>query len=332
MDKSAVQYPRRSRSVARATGTTGKRLRFQKQDTGGDSMNALAMSSPTLTQRYIDAWNDHDAAGIVNCFAPGGSYSDPLGGENLTGAAVGEFATRQWTAFPDLRYEIVSIDACGAQGLALQWILRGTHQGVFRGRAPTGRSIELAGAEFVRMAPEGIRSARSYFDSLALLRQLGLPASAQPDPMGPFSFGVSTRVQSGRKLQPGAFTVTRLRARNGADMAALQDAGCEIAQDLLGRPGFLSAMTTAVGDEMMTVAAWDSVEAVQQLRDPRHLQVMAEHFGPELSSGGATSVWAPAALSPLWVRCASCGTMADSSAHGGNCGCGARLPEPTAFW
>jgi steroid delta-isomerase-like uncharacterized protein len=295
-------------------------------------MNALAMSSPTLAQRYIDAWNDHDAASLIDCFAADGSYSDPAAGENITPTALGAHAASLWAAFPDLQFEIVSVDAGGAQGVATQWIMRGTHLGPFHGHAPTGQPIALPGADFIRMGAEGIRSVRSYFDSGAMLRQLGLLTSTQPESIGPFSFGVSTRVQSGRKRQPGAFTVTRLRARNGADGAALQEAGCEIAQDLLGRPGFLSAMTTAVGDEMMTVAAWDSVEAVQQLRDTRHLQVMAEHFGPALSSGGATSVWAPAAQSPLWVRCTACGTMADSGAHGGSCGCGAKLPEPSPFW
>lgn len=295
-------------------------------------MNALAISAPTLAQRYVDAWNDHDSAGIIACFAPGSSYSDPTAGEDLGAEAVGGYAASLWAAFPDLRFDIVSVDACGAQGVAIQWVMRGTHTGPFRGHGPTGRTVILPGAEFIRMAPDGIRSVRGYFDGGSLLRQLGLTAGAQPAAVGPYSFGISTRVQSGRKLKPGAFTVTRMRARDGTGDAALQEAGCEIAQDLLGRPGFLSAMTSAVGDEMMTVAAWDSVEAVEQLRDSRHRQVLAAHFAPETVSGAATSVWAPAPQGALWVRCTSCGTMADSTIHGGTCGCGARLPEPSPYW
>ncbi len=294
-------------------------------------MNALAMSSPTFAQRYIDAWNDRDAISLVDCFAAGGSYSDPLAGENLTPHALAAHAARLWAAFPDLQLEMVSIDAGGGQGVAAQWIMRGTHLGPYQGQQATGRPISLPGADFIRLGPDGIRSVRAYFDSGAIARQLGLSPSPQ-EAIGPFSFGVSTRVQSGRRLPPGAFTVTRLRARSGAGGAALHEAGCEIAQDLLGRPGFLSAMTAAVGDEVMTVAAWDSVEAVQQLRDPRHLQVVAEHFGPAMSAGGATSIWAPATAAPLWVRCGACGTMAESGAGGGSCGCGAKLPEPSPFW
>ncbi len=295
-------------------------------------MNALAISAPTLAQRYVDAWNSHDIAGIIACFAPGSSFSDPAAGENLTAEAVGRYADELWRAFPDLHFDIVSVDACGAQGVAIQRVMRGTHIGPFQGHAPTGRGVMLPGAEFIRMAPDGIRSVRGYFDGGALLRQLGLAGKAAPANIGPYSFGVSTRVQSGRKLKPGAFTVTRLRARPGTGNAALQEAGCEIAQDLLGRPGFLSAMTAAVGDEMMTVAAWDSVEAVEQLRDSRHHRVLVEQFGAEMVSGGATSVWAPAPRGALWVRCTCCGTMADSTIHGGTCGCGARLPEPSPYW
>lgn len=295
-------------------------------------MNALAMSSPTLAQRYIDAWNEHDADNIAACFAPGGSYSDPLAGEGVSAAAAADYAARLFAAFPDLYFEIVSIDACGAQGLAIQWIARGTQQGAYLGHAATERLVELPGAVFMRLGADGIRTARGYFDAAAILRQLGLAPAPQPCAAGPFSFGLSTRVQSGRKRKPGAFTVTRLRARNGADGAALQEAGCEIAQDLLGRPGFLSATLSAVGDEVMAVAAWDSVEAVQQLRDPRHRQVMSECFGSDLATVGATSVWTPAPESPLWVRCGACGSMADSTVHGGSCGCGARLPEPSTYW
>src|SRR5690606_42164161 len=109
-------------------------------------MNALAMSSPTLAQRYIDAWNDHDGNGLVSCFAADGSYSDPLAGDNLTPDALAAHAARLWVAFPDLQLDMVSIDSGSGQGIAAQWIMRGTHLGPYRGHQATGRPITLPGA------------------------------------------------------------------------------------------------------------------------------------------------------------------------------------------
>ena len=294
-------------------------------------MSALAMNSPTLAQRYFDAWNSHDAAALIGCFAPGGFYASAADRHDLTDAAIGAYARSLWEAFPDLHFELVSVEACGTNRVAAQWIMRGTNRGPFRGHAPTGRAIALPGADFIRLGTDGIRSVQGYFDSGAVLRQLDLTAAPPPAAIGPFSFGGSTRVQSGRRLEPGALTLTRLRAWNSSESEAIREAGWEIALDLLGRPGFIGMFTAAVGDELTAVAAWDSVDAVQQLRDARHSEVMAEFFGPELCSGGSTSLWVPARQNPRWVRCGTCGVMADSETGHGICGCGARLPE-AACW
>jgi ketosteroid isomerase-like protein len=45
-----------------------------------------------IVQRYFDAWNAHDAAGIVATFADGGTYADPTTTGPLAGTAIGENA------------------------------------------------------------------------------------------------------------------------------------------------------------------------------------------------------------------------------------------------
>lgn len=293
-------------------------------------MSTLAISSPTLMQRYFDAWNEHDDKALVACFAPGGTLSNPAAGDGLTGEAIAAYARDLWVAFPDLRFEVISANACGVSQVAVQWIMRGTNLGSYHGHAPTGRTITLSGADFIRVTPEGIRSVLGYFDSGIVRRQLGIgPGSAAA--LGPFSFGVATRLQSGHRIRPGALTVTTLRAGAGGSAETIREAGFEICQDLLGRPGFVGLMTAAVGDELMTVAAWDSVEAAAQQRDHRHSDVIAQFFPPQSSSGGMT-VWAPVASSPTWVRCTDCGEMAEAPARVDSCHCGARLPEARAVW
>jgi hypothetical protein len=56
-------------------------------------------------QRYTDAWNRHDAPGIVATFAEGGTYTDPTTAGPLAGAAIAGYAQSLWDAFPDLSFE-----------------------------------------------------------------------------------------------------------------------------------------------------------------------------------------------------------------------------------
>jgi predicted ester cyclase len=80
--------------------------------------------------------------------------------------------TREWlSAFPDIR---ISIDEQIAEGdtVVNRITIRGTHQGDFRGMAPTGKEIELKGVTTFRFSPEGkvVESWDSY-DQLSLMRQ-----------------------------------------------------------------------------------------------------------------------------------------------------------------
>jgi|SRR5271154_3579612 len=44
-----------------------------------------------VAQRYFDAWNRHDAAGIVAIFAEGGTYADPATAGPLSGESIGVY-------------------------------------------------------------------------------------------------------------------------------------------------------------------------------------------------------------------------------------------------
>jgi steroid delta-isomerase-like uncharacterized protein len=80
---------------------------------------------------------------------------------------VGEFRS----AFPDLR---ISIDDQIAEGdkVVTRVTLRGTHQGLFRGTAPTGKEVEINGITIFRFSSEGkvVESWDSY-DQFRVMRQ-----------------------------------------------------------------------------------------------------------------------------------------------------------------
>jgi predicted ester cyclase len=75
------------------------------------------------------------------------------------------------SAFSDFR---ISIDEQIAEGdkVVSHYTIRGTHQGDFRGMAPTGKEIEIKGVTTFRFSPEGkvIETWDSY-DQLSLMRQ-----------------------------------------------------------------------------------------------------------------------------------------------------------------
>jgi len=80
---------------------------------------------------------------------------------------VGEFRT----AFPDLR---ISVDDQIADGdkVVTRVTLRGTHQGTFRGTAPTGKEVEINGITIFRFSSEGkVVETWDSYDQFRVMRQ-----------------------------------------------------------------------------------------------------------------------------------------------------------------
>jgi steroid delta-isomerase-like uncharacterized protein len=294
------------------------------------------MSSNPLQvfQAYADAWNSHDAAAIVAIFLEGGTYADPKTPGPLTGRAIGAYAESLWAAFPDLSFEMLSSLENGDGLLSAEWLMKGTNTGSMNGLPPTGKSISVRGADFVRVEGGKIRSVQGYFDPGEVPRSLGLDIIVQPRAIGPFEFGTSTRVSSGSKAVPGAFSITLFEAHSDEEKAAIRESGQKIARDLLSIPGFISLVGATVGDRMMTITAWDSPHSTAPLMTTGEHRVAVErYFRSELGGrGGATGIWIPGRLNPRRVRCSGCSKMAPVSAPGEKCSCGAALPDPLAYW
>ena len=96
---------------------------------------------------------------------------------------IGEF--RQ--AFPDFR---TTIEYQVAEGdmVVTRWRASGTHQGEFRGIAPTGKPVAMSGIGVFRFSDEGkVVESWDNLDELGMLRQMGAisrPASAPHDEGG----------------------------------------------------------------------------------------------------------------------------------------------------
>ncbi len=280
------------------------------------------MDNLAVAHRYFEAWNAHDADAIAATFAAGGTYSDP-NVSGLDGPATGAYAAGLVASFPDLHFELLSAALTSDDHVAAQWVMRATNSGSFAGLPPTGREIALAGADFIRCGPEGIEAVEGYFDSGALPRQLGLNVVVQPVSVGPFSFGTSVRATRGNAAEPGALTVTVLEARSDAEVEEVRARSRQIVTELLDAPGFISWFGAAIGHRMLTVTAWESTEAVRELRrNASHQDSVRVTHGPDIGAGGVFGVLVPTELKTS-VRCESCGKRTPHAEH---CGCGATLP------
>ena len=76
------------------------------------------------------------------------------------------------TAFPDLKGSIDDMIAEGDK-VAVRFTIQGTHQGVFRDIAPTGKRITVSGLEIDRCAGGKFVETWLISDRLGMMQQLG---------------------------------------------------------------------------------------------------------------------------------------------------------------
>ncbi len=82
---------------------------------------------------------------------------------------IGEF--RQ--AFPDFHSTIEDQIAEGDK-VVTRWTMHGTHQGEFRGIAPTGNRITVTGIGIFRFSDGKVVESWDNFDQLGMMQQLGV--------------------------------------------------------------------------------------------------------------------------------------------------------------
>ena len=225
---------------------------------------------PESIRQYFDGWNRRDADAVLATFTADGTYCDPASGGRLRGEALKGYMAGLWSAFPDLSFEITSSGLVG-ENLAAQWTMRGTNTGSMMGLPPTGKSVLVLGADFIRIAGGKIQTVDGYFDSRAVPEQLGLQVLVQPKEIGPFTFGNANRAWTGKNVKPGAFSITVLETRSPEDKQAVERQSQGVVEEMLAMNGFLGFVGVAVGQRQMTITAWESP------KDPRQMLTGGGH-------------------------------------------------------
>lgn len=158
-------------------------------------------------------------------------------------------------------------------------------------------------------------------------------ALAEPIESGPAQFGYAMRAASGNTKPPGVIALTWIIGKDAQERERIRAHSRQNVQDFLAEPGFISIVTGFLGLRGFTVTAWEDEAAMRRALGKHHASAMRELFGQDFVASVWTSVWTPARVNRLWVRCTSCGSLEDATHDPGGCAqCGAALPERPAFW
>jgi steroid delta-isomerase-like uncharacterized protein len=131
-----------------------------------------------LVRRFIaEAWNQGDVQVVDELLAP--DFRETLPTATYDREGVKAFLRWFRAAFPDFR---VTIDDLFAEGdrVAWRWTFRGTHQGPFMERPPTGKQVTCTGIHIFRIADGQIVEQWREVDIPYLMEQLGPIPAADP--------------------------------------------------------------------------------------------------------------------------------------------------------
>lgn len=140
----------------------------------GVAPSPIGRSEIQMLVDYFTAWNDHDIDAILGLLTDDATYDGPSAGGDFGGRAPRREIHWLWTSFPDLWFEIESLDRHDDKSAVAQWIMHGSNTGPIFGLEATGLPIRVAGVDIFRFRNGLIAGIRSRFDSVDLVRQLGI--------------------------------------------------------------------------------------------------------------------------------------------------------------
>jgi steroid delta-isomerase-like uncharacterized protein len=130
------------------------------------------------TKRFGDLVNTGKLDGFAEVVAPDSVDHDPAPGQVSGPLGFTAFFTTMRTAFPDLNIAVEHMLA-DEDNVSFAYTITGTHQGVFMGVPPTGKSIKVRGMQIGRFVDGMMVERWGSSDELGLLSQLGIDLPGQ---------------------------------------------------------------------------------------------------------------------------------------------------------
>jgi steroid delta-isomerase-like uncharacterized protein len=137
------------------------------------------MSDLESTVRSLfDVVNTHDLDEFFTHVADDVKFVNPITG-TTDRAGMRGFHDAFFGAFPDIHYRVDRVIAADDSAMA-ECVVTGTNSGDFMGMSATNRSISVTAAFAVYTRDGKVKEWHSYFDQVALQKQLGLIEEAIP--------------------------------------------------------------------------------------------------------------------------------------------------------
>ncbi len=136
--------------------------------------SAATLTPVEVARAAFAAFTRKDPGGIVAVGAPG--YVDDFVaiGEIRGHDAIRTFFSELFAAFPDFEMVVDKVIADETSAV-VQWHTTGTFTGgPFQGILPTGRRVELRGADVMQISNGLIQYNTIYYDGAAFARQIGM--------------------------------------------------------------------------------------------------------------------------------------------------------------
>ena len=130
-----------------------------------------------ITPVLEECFNRRDIARLVALWADDFHFEGPFSSFSGKDRMAAQ-EKNLWTAFPDIRCEIVPFVA-SSDRIAFVTRMRGTHRGPLRFAGetlePTSRSVDFSLAVHMYFRSDLIAGERVFFDTAGFMRQLGFP-------------------------------------------------------------------------------------------------------------------------------------------------------------
>jgi steroid delta-isomerase-like uncharacterized protein len=136
--------------------------------------SVISRTPAEVARAAFDAIISKDPDGVVAVGAPG--YTDDFVaiGEMRGHEAIRAFFSELFAAFPDFEMTIDRIMADETSAV-VQWHAAGTFTGgSFQGILPTGRRVEIRGADVMEISGGLIQHNTIYYDGASFARQIGM--------------------------------------------------------------------------------------------------------------------------------------------------------------
>jgi steroid delta-isomerase-like uncharacterized protein len=133
----------------------------------------LRSAREAIVREHMESENRHDFETTMSTFEHPRYEIVPTGDVYDGPVEVARYFEETRAAFPDQRNELVAMHHAD-DAVLVEFDLKGTHDGPYRGLPPTGRAFTCRMLSIFLFEEDRLVGERVYFDSATILRQLGI--------------------------------------------------------------------------------------------------------------------------------------------------------------